>query len=386
MLEKLGFRIHGDKSELEPDKNLVFSGFRLDSEMMEVSLTEDKEEKFVRAASELLEKDSPTIREVAGVVGLMVAYSQALNYGSVHLKHLEMEKSAALARSYGDFDARMNLAHEGREDILWWLDNIKASGKRLKWGKPQETLFTDASNEGWGAHVNGVTAGGRWSEKEKVDHINVLELRAIELELKSLCKGVDQHIKIMTDNTTALAYVRNQVGVKSPPCQQVAKTIWDWAEERQVWLSIAHIPGIHNVLADHKSRHFKDNLEWAFSDRIFAKIVHIFGNPMVDLFASRLNKKVEKYVSWGPDPGAVEIDAFSFSWTDIFFYAFPPFSCVGRAVEKAVEDNASGVLVVPHWPSRPWWGRLKALGLRSLYFRPRKGNLRPVGNQTTCPC
>ena len=138
-------------------------------------------------------------------------------------------------------------------------------------------------------------------------------------------------------------------------------------------------------MADYKSRHFSDNLEWRLNNKVFHKIVGIFGLPEIDLFASRLNKKVERFVSWGPDPEAEAIDAFTMDWSNVFFYAFPPFSLVGQTIEKAVTEEARGILVVPKWSTRPWWGRLVSLGLRKLEFRPRKDNLIPEGQLENAP-
>ena len=386
VLEDLGFKIHEEKSEFTPTRNLTFLGYSLNSVTMRVFLTEDKEEKFLRAASDLLNRESPTIREVSGLVGLMVAFSTAFNYGTVHLKDIEREKIEALAKAAGDFDKTMTLSTLARDEILWWVDNIRSSGKLIRRGKPNLTVYTDASNERWGAHVGETATGGRWSVDEKRDHINVLELRAILLALKSLCESTQVHIRIMTDNTTALAYVAHQGGVRSKECQQVARLIWQWAEDRQNWLSIAHIPGVDNVLADFKSRHFQDNLEWALNDKLFEKIVESFGQPDVDLFASRLNRKLHNYVARYPDPDAMAIDAFCLDWSEFkCFYAFPPFSCAGLVIEKALEERATGILVVPHWPTRPWWGRLIALQLKRRTFRPRKNNLKPIGSPDNVP-
>ena len=38
-----------------------------------------------------------------------------------------------------------------------------------------------------------------------------------------------------------------------------------------------------------------------------------------------LNKQLDRYASWHPDPHASIIDAFSVSWGNEYFYAFPPF-------------------------------------------------------------
>ena len=48
--------------------------------------------------------------------------------------------------------------------------------------------------------------------------------------------------------------------------------------------------------------------------------------PDIDLLASRLNAKTDCFVSWHPEPGAMAVDAFSFSWAYLKCYAFPPFS------------------------------------------------------------
>ena len=56
--------------------------------------------------------------------------------------------------------------------------------------------------------------------------------------------------------------------------------------------------------------------------------------PDVDLFASRLNKQLDRFVSFKPDSEAIDIDAFSISWTNLKFYAFSPFSCISRCLQK----------------------------------------------------
>ena len=45
-------------------------------------------------------------------------------------------------------------------------------------------LFTDASNEDWGAHLEQTSTKGLWSDREKRLHINVLELKAVSLALQ----------------------------------------------------------------------------------------------------------------------------------------------------------------------------------------------------------
>ena len=377
LLDSLGLVVHEGKSVLEPTQSLVFLGFRIDSIHMEISLPQEKRERFCRAAGDLLYRRKPSIREVAGLVGLMVAYAPAVEYGGAHIKWLEIDKNEALARTKGNFDASMYYSDRAETDIRWWLESL-GSARKVRLDPPEVEICTDASLEGWGAHRGETTAGGRWLEEEKA-HINVLELKAILLGLKSLNNEGDSHIRVLTDNTTALAYVKNMGGVKSVACNEVAGEIWDWCEQRGLWLTIAHIPGVFNTVADYMSRNFADNLEWELSTAIFTRICRIFGEPEVDLFASRINNKVEKYVSWAPDPKAWRIDAFSFEWTDAFYYAFPPFSLVGRVIQKAVAEGTRLILVVPKWPGQTWYARLQLVSRRRLHFRGRKRNLKNLG-------
>lgn len=43
------------------------------------------------------------------------------------------------------------------------------------------------------------------------------------------------------------------------------------------------------------------------------------------------------------------VDAFSANWNNFFFYVFPPFSLVGRCLERIQVNKAEGILVVPLW-------------------------------------
>ena len=174
-------------------------------------------------------------------------------------------------------------------------------------GEPNSTVTTDASMEGWGAHSENVEVGGRWLLDESKDHINVLELRAIFLALQSLVYVLDDHVRILTDHTTAMAYIRNMGGTR---CNAVAKQIWEWAQHKHVWLG-GTTPGTHSIIADRKSRRFHDHLEWSLNNTIFQIIFNQWGTPDVDLFASWNNRKLEKYVSWHPEPESWRIDAFS---------------------------------------------------------------------------
>ena len=158
----------------------------------------------------------------------------------------------------------------------------------------------------------------------------------------------------MLDNVTAVTYINKMGGTHSVPADKVAREIWSWAVQRDIWLTAAYVSGDKNHIADFKSRHFHDNTDWTLHPTVFSSITNTFFYPEIDLFASRLNKQVDRFVSWKPEPGAWAVDAFHLSWKPLTFYAFPPFSLIGQVLRKVLQEEAEGILVVPLWTTQPW--------------------------------
>ena len=221
----------------------------------------------------------------------------------------------------------MNLSHDSLEKIHWWCANILTASRRIFHNSPDVVVYTDASQMGWGAQIeHGNNTSGIWSKSESSRHINYLELLAVKLALSSLLDARNNiHVRVMSDNNTAVSYINSMGGCRSLECNSIAKDIWDWAIDKDIWLSAAHIPGSSNIDADQLSRNLNLDLEWMLSAPIFQRIVALFGKPDIDLFASRLNAQVEDYVSWKPHPMAKFVDVFTIDWSQFFFYAYPPY-------------------------------------------------------------
>ena len=144
-------------------------------------------------------------------------------------------------------------------------------------------------------------------------------------------------------------------GLVSNSCNHLAKEIWTYCTDQKIWLSAVHVPGKDNNTADYMSRLVKENSEWRLAPFVFHKIVNLFKvTPEIDLFASALNHQVPKYISWNPDQEAFAIDAFSISWANIKFYAFPPFSLIGASISKIKTEGASGIMIIPLWNTQFW--------------------------------
>ena len=218
-------------------------------------------------------------------------------------------------------------------------------------------------------------------------HINVKELLAAFFAVQSfypLHKNV-LHIRLKIDNSTALANINNYGSIKSPTLNQQTREFWDWCLQRQLHLSAESIPGVENRIADRLSRQLeKGGVEWCLNDQIFRTIRQMTFEPSIDLFASRLNAKVGLFVSWHPEPGCHNLDAFNLCWTPHQCYAFPPFCLIGRVLSKLQRDNVQQFLqIAPIWPTQTWYPALLTLSVMKPILLPAMDNLLYLVNKPT---
>lgn len=370
LFEKAGFFVNFDKSVLIPCHRLKFLGFEIDSLSMKVFLPHAKLEKMISLFQEVYHAHQISIRKLSQVIGVMVSCFPAVPIAKLHYRTLEGQKIACLRAFHGDFNAEITLSAESNSELRWWIDNIRSvNGAPILRSPSAVELFTDASLQGWGAVLSSESIGGRWSETDLTlcqTNINALELLAVKLALyafKSKLMGL--HVKLRVDNTTAVSYVREFGGLHSSLCNKLAVDIWNFVLSNDMWLSISHIPGKENVEADRSSRHFDDNKEWKLNTQAFNKIVHEFGSPTIDVFATRLNAQCKKFISWKADPDSLDCDAFTIDWSILtknnLLYMFPPFSLIMKVIQYLNFYRIQAIVVYPRWMGQPWYPKLVAM-------------------------
>ncbi|XP_044591535.1 uncharacterized protein LOC123269765 [Cotesia glomerata] len=277
---------------------------------------------------------------------ILVACCPGVEYGKVFCKRLERAKWLALLVNNNDFEGSMKLNETVFEDVLWWKRNISKTSSRIKTQNYSLVISSDASRTGWGAESQGNVTHGFWSPEDQKLHINHLELLAAFFALKCFASEArDCEILLRIDNTTAIAYINKAGGIKYPGLSELARSIWQWCESRNIWVVASYIPSKLNVEADRASRQVNLDTEWELSQTAFQKVLGCYGPFSIDLFGSRVNKKCSRFCSRYPDPDAELVDAFTFSWRSERFYAFPPFALILPALRKIINDKASGVLI-----------------------------------------
>lgn len=205
-LESLGYLVNKEKSVLEPMQRIVSFGFILDSVKFMVYLTEEKIQKIILKATDLLRTKYVLARDLASFIGLLISAFYAVLEAPLRYRDLERCKISSLGIDR-NFDNKLILDVNSVKQLNWWIENVsEKNGKRIR---PMKVNIrcTDASLSGWSIFDEDSEqyANGHWSVSEANNHINYLELLAIFLGLSSLYQNVwDAHIHVCSDNVTAV--------------------------------------------------------------------------------------------------------------------------------------------------------------------------------------
>lgn len=385
LLTRLGFTINVGKSVLVPTQEIQFLGFRIDTLRVRVDIPKKKREELTEFIRETLNNSTLTVRDLATLTGKLVATDPGNKWARIRSKTIVRSLNWYLKETNGNFGAGCTLTRRVKESLQFWLENMATTHRDYALRSVDVCVYTDASSHGWGYYdqTHGVHYGEQWDELvSETTHINVLELRAVRRMLEhrgDILTGL--HVRVFADNTTTVACVSKGGSARSKPCQTETETIWEITERRDILLTIRFCPGVDNVEADWASRVFTDAGEWMLDKQILHGIFEKWGTPTTDMFASRTNKQIDRFISREFDSTAVGTDALSLNWCETNGLFFPPFSCLSRVLRKLEEERPAGVLIAPEWPTQPWYPLLRQLrGFKDAQRIPvRAGTLRLVG-------
>ena len=116
----------------------------------------------------MVQKATPLILDVARVIGLNVFLFPGAEYGPLHYRILEHDKTNALAANAGDFNMPMELSEASIQELLWWITYVPRAQKHICYpiATPSMIIQADASEKVWGAVFDGRKIGGRWTQSE----------------------------------------------------------------------------------------------------------------------------------------------------------------------------------------------------------------------------
>ena len=216
LTQSLGWIINQEKSELKPTQVFSFVGYEYHLDSAFVRPTHERWLKLQDLILRLKSKRVLTARCLMSLIGLLASTEKMVPEGRLHMRPFQFH-----LKEHWRYPQSLDNLLPWTEAIVvhldWWQNPSNVmKGADLNPKDHSIQLFTDASNEGWGAHLDQNSTKGLWSEREKRLHINVLELKAVSLALrdfKDQCQN--QTVLVATDNSTVVAYINKQGGIHS---------------------------------------------------------------------------------------------------------------------------------------------------------------------------
>ena len=89
--------------------------------------------------------------------------------------------------------------------------------------------------------------------------------------------------------------------------------------------------------------------------KFFRLLDNRWGPHIVDCFATFYNYKVPRFFSRFWNPGSSGVDAFFQTWQGENCWVVPPVVLLSKLLKFMSHSRAQGTLVLPYWPSAPFW-------------------------------
>jgi Reverse transcriptase (RNA-dependent DNA polymerase)/RNase H-like domain found in reverse transcriptase len=403
ILYELGWRVSLKKSLLNPGQLLQHLGFDLCTANRTLWILPHKVQRIRSLSHDMLKHLGSTTGKQLSVllgvlrsnsiacgivsvlsVGLAKAMSSLPILGSVQPvtqtgKHKGQRQREFQLRDYSECVRFSDLAVA--ELRFWSQCAWRVRGSRF--GRPVElAVFTDACPTGFGSvlcsveyqcsrsqpvfNVRELTAGN-W-EKRCDANSTAFELLTILLSVKQHEQSLaGKRVHVATDNVGA-AFICNKGSKSNPRLQYWALQLAALCHASDVQLSTAYVAGDGIIIsgADALSRG-ADVYACVLSAPVFRRIWDRFGPLDVDAWASVGARQCDPVsgvllpcVSPFDCSNRVGVDAMASFNRSLRLYAFPPVPMLHRYIAAVIEQQQPVVLVVPAWPTQPWWPRLRA--------------------------
>ncbi len=371
-LKAAGFLEQETKCHWRVSQEMVWLGHLLDLEACTISVSHAKITQIVLLISSLLRQARVSGRQLARVAGKIVSLRWVLgDLCSILTKDLMANVAAWVANNPRAWDRHYVISARCRAQLQYWLSVLPQTKPRCitkERSLPHTIVFSDASALSGGAILK---PGGQmsligWTSEEKNHSSTWRELRAIEHGLMSFAPLLrDKRVFWHTDSQPVFYLVKR--GSMKPEINKIAESICQFCFANSIYLEVQWIRREYNQEADQVSR-LVDTDDWGLSVEFFQLLAQHWGLPSIDRFANASNAQLCRFNSRFWEPGSEAIDAFSEDWNPDFNWLTPPPCLVIRAIRHLQLCQAKGILIVPRWPSYPFWPILFPAGCNASFI------------------
>lgn len=365
-LMALGFTINYERSVLQPAQAISFIGIALNSASYRACPSVDrvkKKKKMLSHAGIFQVGRYLPFRKCLQMLGLMASSLAVIPLGRLHMREFQRWVASLRLNRERHTHRHIRVTADCAAALHCWRNpTFLTQGVSLGAVTARKVVTTDASLTGWGATHEGRAVSGSWDSRQRGAHINWLELLAAFLALRHFLPLLrNHHVLIRTDNTTVVAYINRQGGLRSRPLHMLARRLIMWSSINLLSLRATHIPGALNLGADLMSRGNPRYGDGTLHPHVVTQIWTRFGHPQVDLFASRENAQCPLYFSLKDQEAPLGVDALAHNWPHALLYAFPPLALISPTLTRVRERGLTVILIAPRWTRSHWLAEIMPL-------------------------
>ena len=250
----LSIPIAEDKLE-GPSTSITYLGINSDSTNFTIRITDDKYIELSTLLSTWRKRKKCTKRDLLSLIGKLSFACKVVRPGRIFMRRL-----ITLSTTVHQLQHHITLNRQAQADIQWWIDFLPS------WNRssliPESftilssdlQLFTDASNIGFGAFYNRSWIQAAWPDSylpHSIDYKELFAILAACITWGSHWKG--KRIVFITDNLP-ITEIWKKGSSPSDPIMSLTRKLYMIAAKCQFSVSLKHILGIHNSIADSLSR------------------------------------------------------------------------------------------------------------------------------------
>ena len=102
---------------------MEFLEFVIESVTMTITLNNNKKQKLKMLCANLLNRVT-TIRTISQVLGKITSSFPATKFGQLRYRNLKVFKTRALKYQKNNFNTKVCLSKEAKDNLKWWKNNI----------------------------------------------------------------------------------------------------------------------------------------------------------------------------------------------------------------------------------------------------------------------
>ena len=363
-LVEAGLLINYDKSIFNPVQNLEWLGMVWNSVEYSISITGRRiDDTMASLENILILFPFFSARNLARVIGKIMSMYPVIGDLTClmsRFSYIEIDN-----RNSWDSLLKRDFLDTVHTELQFWFKNLISLNKKslVSPRLTKRIVYSDASSTAAGAYIVDLDDQifyQTWTDAEINTSSTSRELKAILLAMRSYTSFLkSQKVVWYTDSKNCASIVKK--GSTKQHLQVFALEIHQLCSKYDIDIDIKWIPRSENSKADYISK-IIDHEDWGTTYDFFNFMNELWGPFTVDRFANSKNFKVSRFNTkfWCEETEAV--DAFSQNWVGENNWLVPPIALIIRVIDHLLLCKARGTLIVPNWPSSPFWTRIFVKG------------------------